>query len=164
MQRVLFVCLGNICRSPTAEAAFGALLAARGLADGFHVDSAGTSDNHLGEAAHPSTRAEASRRGVAITHRARQVTHADFARFDRIVAMDRQNHRDLVRLARTDAERAKVSLFRGYEPGADHDDVPDPWYTGEFARVYDICARAAEGLLAAIEAERIERDDALSPR
>jgi len=156
MQRVLFVCLGNICRSPTAEAAFNALLATRGLTDLFHVDSAGTSANHVGEPAHPSTRAEAARRGVAITHRARQVTHADFARFDRVVAMDRQNHRDLVRLARTDAERAKVTLFRRYEPGADHDDVPDPWYTGEFARVYDICARASEGLLAAIEAGAAE--------
>jgi protein-tyrosine phosphatase len=151
MQRVLFVCLGNICRSPTAEAAFRALVAARGLADRFHIDSAGTSANHLGEAAHPATRAEASRRGVAITHRARQVTHADFARFDCIVAMDRQNHRDLARLAHTDAERAKVTLLRRYEPGADHDDVPDPWYTGEFERVYDICARASEGLLAAME-------------
>lgn len=154
MHSVLFVCLGNICRSPTAEAAFVALVTARGVADRFHVDSAGTSDNHLGEAAHPSTRAEALRRGVTITHRARRVTHADFARFDRLIAMDRQNLRDLHRLARTDDERRKVSLFRAYERGADSEDVPDPWYTGEFERVFDICARASEGLLAELEGAR----------
>ena len=151
MRRVLFVCLGNICRSPTAEGAFGALLAARGVASRFLVDSAGTSAEHRGELAHPGTRAEAARRGVTLTHRARQVTHADFARFDHLVAMDRQNHRDLLRLARTADDRAKVTLFRAYEPDADHEDVPDPWYTGEFARVYDICVRASDGLLAAID-------------
>jgi protein-tyrosine phosphatase len=151
MHRILFVCLGNICRSPTAEAAFVALVASRGLADRVHVDSAGTSENHIGELAHPETRAEALRRGVTITHRARRVTRDDFARFDRLIAMDRQNQRDLLRLARTDEERARVSLLRSYEAGADHDDVPDPWYTGEFAKVYDICARASEGLLATLE-------------
>lgn len=154
MHRILFVCLGNICRSPTAEAAFSALVSARGVADRFHLDSAGTSENHIGELAHPDTRAEATRRGVSITHRARKVTHADFARFDRLIAMDRQNLRDLHRLARTDDERRRVSLFRSYERGADHDDVPDPWYTGEFARVFDICARASEGLLADLEGSR----------
>ena len=151
MQRVLFVCLGNICRSPTAEGAFGALIAARGIAGRFDIDSAGTSTEHLGEFAHPETRAEAARRGINLTHRARQVTHADFARFDHLVAMDRRNHRDLLRLAHTADDRAKVTLFRAYEPNADHEDVPDPWYTGEFARVYDICVRASVGLLAAID-------------
>ena len=154
MPRVLFVCLGNICRSPTAEGAFRALVVARGLGDAFVIDSAGTAGHHAGEPPHPETLAEAARRGVTLTHRARQVTRADFDRFDRIVAMDSDNLRDLVRLARTPAERAKLSLLRSYEPGADGDDVPDPWYTGEFARVFDICARASEGLLAALLAER----------
>ncbi len=147
MHRILFVCLGNICRSPTAEATFRALVMARGLADRFVIDSAGTGSHHVGERAHPETRAEARRHGIEITHRARQVTHADFARFDRLIAMDRQNLRDLQRLARTDDERAQLSLFRSYEPGADDLDVPDPWYTGGFDGVFALCERASAGLL-----------------
>ena len=154
MHRVLFVCLGNICRSPTAEGTFRALVEARGLGDAFVVDSAGTAGHHAGEPPHPETVAEAARRGVVLAHRARQVTRADYDRFDRIVAIDRDNLRDLVRLVRSPAERAKLSLLRSYEPGADGEDVPDPWYTGEFARVFDICARASEGLLGAILRDR----------
>lgn len=156
--RILFVCLGNICRSPTAEAAFLALLARRGRSDAFVVDSAGTGTAHLGEEPHPETRREAARNGITLRHRARQATRADFARFDLIVAMDRKNERDLLALAETDEERAKVRLFRRYEAENDrvsepHDlDVPDPWYTGEFGRVFSICTAASEGLLAALDA------------
>lgn len=156
--RILFVCLGNICRSPTAEAAFLALLARRGRADGFVVDSAGTGSAHLGEEPHPETRREAARNGITLRHRARQATRADFARFDLLLAMDGKNERDLLALARTDEERAKVRLFRRYEAGNERAsepqalDVPDPWYTGEFARVFAICTAASEGLLASLDA------------
>jgi protein-tyrosine phosphatase len=147
-RRLCFVCLGNICRSPTAEATFRALVEQRGLGDQFTLDSAGTGGHHQGEPAHPGTRREAERRGLRITHRARQVTRADFARFDLLVAMDRQNHAHLLALATSDEERARVVLFRSYDPRADDQDVPDPWYSGEFARVFDICQRASGKLLA----------------
>lgn len=155
MTRVLFVCLGNICRSPTAEATFRALVEKRGVADRFAIDSAGTAGHHAGESAHRDTRREAEARGTPITHRARQVKASDFEDFDLILAMDRQNERDLLRLAPSDEARKKVALFRSYEHGGDardgeHLDTPDPWYTGEFARVYDICERASEGLFTAL--------------
>ncbi len=147
--RVCFVCLGNICRSPTAEAVFLHLLAERGLEDRFEVDSAGTGGWHVGERAHPDTRAAAASRGIEIRSRARQFVAKDFDAFDYVVAMDGSNHRDLLRLARTDEDRAKVHLFRDFDPaGAPGQGVPDPYYEGGFDAVYDICEAAAEGLLA----------------
>jgi protein-tyrosine phosphatase len=147
-RRLCFVCLGNICRSPTAEATFQRLVERQGLAHEFTLDSAGTGGHHRGEPAHPGTRREAERRGVRITHRARQVSRADFDRFDLLLAMDRRNHADLLALATSDEQRARVHLFRSFDPGADDDEVPDPYYSGEFDRVFDICQRASEGLLA----------------
>ncbi len=91
MTRILFVCLGNICRSPTAQVTFEALLRARGLQDRFEVDSAGTWDWHAGELADPRTRAAALSRGLTITHRSRQITDDDYRTFDLIVVMDRSN-------------------------------------------------------------------------
>lgn len=147
--RVLFVCLGNICRSPTAEAVFSRLVRDAGLDGCFEVDSAGTGGWHVGELAHPETRRAAARRGIEITHRARQVRREDFDRFDWIVAMDRQNARDLARLARSDEQRAKIRLFREFDAGAGRDerDVPDPYHDGCFEEVLDICERASRGLL-----------------
>lgn len=146
---ILFVCLGNICRSPTAEAVFARDVAAAGLAHRFDIDSAGTGDWHAGELAHPPTRAMASSRGVEITHRARQIRHDDLGRFDHVLVMDRDNRRNVLALARTDAERAKVRLFRAFEAGAGPDDeVPDPYYSGRFGEVFEICERASAGLLA----------------
>ena len=118
--RICFVCLGNICRSPAAAAVFAHRAAAAGI--DVTVDSAGTSRYHLGEAPHAHTMAEARRRGIAIDHRARQFTAADFERFDLVVAMDGANHRDLLRLAPDDTSRAKVVMLR-----AGDEDVPDPW-------------------------------------
>ncbi len=150
--RVLFVCLGNICRSPTAEAVFAKLVRDAGLSDRFEIDSAGTGGWHAGEAAHPPTRATAQRRGAPITHLARQVVAEDFDRFDLLVAMDASNATNLRRLAKTDTHRAKIVMFRDYEAG-EHvkgREVPDPYYTGQFEEVFDICERAARGLLTAL--------------
>ena len=145
---VCFVCLGNICRSPTAEAVFAHRVAQAGLHDRFHLDSAGTGDWHAGEPAHPPTIAAAKKRGIAITHRARVITPADFTRFDHLLVMDRSNHANVLRLARTDAEREKVRLFRSFDPlGDDEAEVPDPYYSGEYEEVLDICERTAEALL-----------------
>lgn len=149
--RVCFVCLGNICRSPTAEAVFRRQVETAGLAHRFEIDSAGTGDWHVGERAHHETRATAERRGIEITHRARRFTRADFARYDWVLAMDASNHGVLLGLAGDDASRAKVHLFRSWEPDAPADaGVPDPYYTGQFDLVFEICERASEALLARI--------------
>lgn len=146
--RICFVCLGNICRSPTAEAVFLHLIEQERLADRIEVDSAGTGSWHVGERAHPDTRAAAAARGIEVTSIARQFQSSDFARFDYVVAMDQSNHRDLVRIAPDDAARKKTYLFRDFDPASpDGSDVPDPYYEGGFDRVYDICEAAARGLL-----------------
>lgn len=146
--RICFVCLGNICRSPTAEACFTQLVAREGLADRFEIDSAGTGDYHVGQPAHADTRAAAKARGVEVTSIARQFVTSDFARFDHVIVMDAQNRANVLRIAPDDAARAKVHLFREFEPGAPQDaEVPDPYYEGGFDRVFDICEAASRGLL-----------------
>jgi protein-tyrosine phosphatase len=149
--RVCFVCLGNICRSPTAEGILIQLVHEAGLELRVTIDSAGTSAYHVGEAADARSRAEALRRGVKLPSRARQFVAEDFDRFDYVIAMDRRNQHDIERLARTDADAQKVHLLRRFDArgGADLD-VPDPYY-GEgdgFARVFDICEAGCRGLLA----------------
>ncbi|MET0326760.1 MAG: low molecular weight protein-tyrosine-phosphatase [Ilumatobacteraceae bacterium] len=149
--RICFVCLGNICRSPAAAAVFAHLAAEDGVE--VTVDSAGTSRYHLGEDPHEHTAAEAARRGIAIDHRARQFTAADFERFDLVVAMDAANHRDLLRLAPDDDARAKVVMLRSFADGADVGgdlDVPDPWGRppAAYAEMYDLLDGACRGLVA----------------
>ncbi len=145
--RVLFVCLGNICRSPTAEAVMRGLVAERGLEEEIEVESAGTGDWHIGYPPDERSVAAAAERGVELTGEARQVSHGDFAGFDLLIAMDRQNEHDLLRLARTGEDRGKVRLLRSF---ADGDlDVPDPYYGGEdgFADVVEIVERSCRALL-----------------
>ncbi|MCA9602200.1 MAG: low molecular weight protein-tyrosine-phosphatase [Polyangiales bacterium] len=152
--RVCFVCLGNICRSPTAEATFVRAVKDAGLSDAFVIDSAGTGGWHEGERADARSRAAAARRGIDVTSIARKWRAGDFDRFDYVLAMDRQNRADLVALAPTDAARAKVELFRIHDPGAAPDaEVPDPYYGGEdgFDHVLDLCEAASRGLLATLK-------------
>jgi protein-tyrosine phosphatase len=147
---ISFVCMGNICRSPTAEAVMRHLVREAGLAGKIEVDSAGTGAWHLGEERDRRSRAVASRRGMPITGEARQFTRADFSRFDLVLALDEDNRRDLVRMAPDDQARAKVHLLRSFEPGAaPGGEVPDPYYGGPegFERVFDICLDACRGLL-----------------
>lgn len=147
---VCFVCLGNICRSPTAEGVFLHLVEQAGLQDRFVIDSAGTGDWHVGERPDRRTIAEAQCRGVRLPSIARQVVAGDFARFDLLLAMDRRNRADLLAMARSEPARRKVRLFREFDPTAPAEaEVPDPYYGGdrEFAEVFDICFRASEGLL-----------------
>lgn len=156
---VLFVCLGNICRSPTAEGIFRHLARERRLDHHLVIDSAGTGGWHVGEAADPRTLAAARRRGIAWDHRARQVGVADFARFDLLVAMDRRNLSDLLDTAPDEAARAKVVLLRSFDPAnrpGDDPDVPDPYFGGDegFERVLDLCERACAGLLDVLVRER----------
>jgi len=146
---VLFVCLGNICRSPTAHAVFQHLVETRGFSDAVRVDSAGTGDWHIGLP--PDTRASASAalRGYDLTPlRARQVEPGDFRAFDYILAMDAQNLRNLRALLPADFG-GELRLFMHYATGVDEREVPDPYYGGEndFDRVLDLVENAAQGLL-----------------
>ena len=155
---VLFVCLGNICRSPLAEAVFRAHVKRAGLEDRFYVDSAGTSAYHEGEEPDPRAKQVARARGVELTGRARQIYEADVHRFDYIVAMDESNRADVQRLvARAGRDSLQVRLLREFDPEAKGDlEVPDPYYGGPegFELVHDIVERACAGLLAHICAER----------
>ena len=155
---VLFVCLGNICRSPLAEAVFRAQVKRAGLEDRFYVDSAGTSAYHEGEEPDPRAKQVARARGVELTGRARQIYEADVHRFDYIVAMDESNRADVQRLvARAGRHAPQVRLLREFDPEAGGDlEVPDPYYGGPdgFELVHDIVERACAGLLAHICAER----------
>jgi protein-tyrosine phosphatase len=148
--RICFVCLGNICRSPTAEGVMKQLIEEAQLGHRFVIDSAGTGAYHVGERADARSRAEALRRGVDLTSLARRFTRGDFAAFDYIVPMDAKNERDILLLAKTDEERAKVARLCSYDRAAKHGDVPDPYYGGAngFVDVYDICVAGCTGLLA----------------
>lgn len=153
MIRVVFVCMGNICRSPQAEGIFRHLVAREGLDHRFDIDSAGTGAWHVGELADPRTRAASRRHGIELTSMARQFVVDDFQRFDHIVAMDRRNLAHLQQMAPTEADRARVRLLRTYDLLADDLDVPDPYY-GEgdgFEKVFQICWKGCEGLLTSIK-------------
>jgi protein-tyrosine phosphatase len=148
---VLFVCLGNICRSPLAEGVFRSLVDEAGLAHRFEIDSAGTSGWHDGESADARTVAVARRRGVELTSISRRVSEADLMRFHHILAMDGNNLRELRRLARDAPPGAEIRLLREFDAMADgRKDVPDPWFSGEegFEQVHDMVERSCRGLLA----------------
>ncbi|MCA9664838.1 MAG: low molecular weight phosphotyrosine protein phosphatase [Myxococcales bacterium] len=149
---VLFVCLGNICRSPTAEGVVRARAEARGLDADVHIDSAGTCAHHIGELPDARMRSAASRRGYTLDSRARQITRADLTRFDLIAVMDGENLRDVLALARDDAQRARVRLLGSFVDANDPPDVPDPYYGGSagFERVLDLIESAADPLLDAL--------------
>ena len=146
---ICFVCLGNICRSPTAEGVMAREVGRAGLGGRIRVDSAGTAAYHSGELADPRTRRTAKAHGIELTHRARQVEIEDFDAFDLLVAMDQANVENLQAVAPKGSAH-KIVLFRGFDASApDGAEVPDPYYGGErgFDDVFAICERASAGLL-----------------
>ena len=149
MVKVLFVCLGNICRSPTAEGVFRTLVEREGLADAIGIDSAGTGAYHVGEAPDPRTQQAAKTRGFDLSRqRARQAVGADFNRFDYVLAMDRDNFRNLQRIC-PPGYTGHLGLFLEFAPRLGATDVPDPYYGGPngFETVLDMVEEAARGLL-----------------
>ena len=157
--RICFVCMGNICRSPTAEGVMRHLVRQAGLDDHLVLDSAGTGGWHAGELPDPRSRQAASRRGYVLEHRARQFTAADLARFDLVLAMDRDNLAHLEQLA-AGRQAPPIRLLRVFEPGAPEGaEVPDPYggLGNDFELVLDICERACAGLLAHVRDHALRR-------
>jgi len=153
--KILFVCLGNICRSPIAEIVFADVILQQGLS-GVVVDSAGTAGYHAGETADPRARSCARRHGLEITHRARAVLPVDFERFDLLVAMDESNANDLRRRAPSQRMRSKIRLMREWDPSGPGE-VPDPYYgsDADFDHVWHLCERSAPGLLYEIQTQEL---------
>lgn len=149
--RVLFVCLGNICRSPTAEAVFRSLVKAQGLADAVEIESCGMGTWNLGKPPHPDTQAVLKARGIPFDGmRAKNLSTDDINSYDYVIAMDRSNVEDLFKQG---ADPNKVQLLTAYVPGKEGQDVPDPYYYGDFDGVFDLIQEGVGRLL-----ERIQTD------
>ncbi len=150
MKQVLFVCLGNICRSPSAEAVFKAMIRKKGLENEFQCDSAGTEAYHTGNPADSRMKQFAQKRGYQLTSISRQVDASiDFDRFDYIIGMDRQNVSDLKSIARNDNDRKKIVLMTDFSTSNKYDSVPDPYFGGAagFELVLDILEDACDRLI-----------------
>jgi protein-tyrosine phosphatase len=153
--KLLFVCAGNICRSPTAEGVMRSLVREAGLDGEIEIDSAGTGGWHAGDPPDARATAAAKARGLTLGGGARQVRLEDFEHYDLLLAADRENVRDLLAVAPSDEAAAKVRLLREFDPeaaGAGDLDVPDPYYGGDdgFEHVLDLVEAACRGLLAEV--------------
>ena len=157
-KRLLFVCLGNIVRSPLAEKMFAHLASQAGMGDNFEVDSAGTAGYHVGEAPDSRMRAVGAEKGLVYSGQARQFSENDFQDFDLILAMDQNNYNNILALAGSPNDQRKVHMMREFDPQANpYDGVPDPYYDGieGFYSVYEIVERSCQGLLDAIKAGKL---------
>ncbi len=147
--KVLFCCMGNICRSPTARGVFEALVKSKGLADVIMVDSAGTHAYHVGEPPDRRSQQTAFSHGIDLSYqRARRVERSDFHRFDYILAMDRDNYRNLAAIC-PDGMEEKLHLFLDFARDLDEEEVPDPYYGGKtgFEHIFNMVLIASDGLL-----------------
>ena len=149
--RILFVCLGNICRSPMAEAILVHRVRALDLEDQVEIDSAGTGDWHIGDPPHAGTLQILKTNGIEHPMRARQIVAEDLSEFDYLIVMDDKNERDVRALA---TGRAHIARLLDYLPAMENKNVPDPYFTGDFDAVYQMLDAACENLLAQVRRER----------
>lgn len=148
--RVLFVCLGNICRSPLAEAIFNHMISERGISNRFVVDSCGTGGWHEGNPADPRSIQVGAKNGISVDSVARQFRDSDIAGYDMVIAMDRSNEKNLIKLG---VDSKLIRRMRSFDPGTpEGPDVPDPYYGGDdgFDRVYEMLVRSCNGLIDAV--------------
>ena len=157
MLKVLFVCLGNICRSPAAHGIFLELIEREGLSDHFKVDSAGTSGYHAGSRADARMRDHSSKRGFELNSLSRQFIPQDFEKFDYILTMDKSNFSDVIVQTKDENERSKVRAFTDFCFNFDIEEVPDPYYDGErgFEHVLDIVEDGCRGFMKEVAAKEI---------
>lgn len=151
--KICFVCLGNICRSPTAEGIFQYLVSKRDLASYFFIDSAGTSAFHIGEPANRHSQGTARKHGVSLHSRARRFEAGDFHEFDLILAMDHENYENLTRMDRKNQFEDSIKMIRDFDPEPGNGAVPDPYYGGldGFENVFQIINRSCKALLDELE-------------
>ncbi|MEX2573391.1 MAG: low molecular weight protein-tyrosine-phosphatase [Balneolaceae bacterium] len=156
--KICFVCLGNICRSPTGEGVLQHLINKNGLQDYFHIDSAGTSAYHLGEPANTNSQRVANKHGIELTSLARRFEKTDLDSFDLILAMDEENYQNLIESAEDNHVR-KIKKLRDFDPLPGDGNVPDPYHGGMdgFDKVYRIIYRSSEALLESLE-QHIQKD------
>lgn len=153
--RILFVCLGNICRSPLAEAIFNHKIRERNLADQVEVASCGTANYHIGDTPDPRTIKNALKNGVVIDHLGRQLSAQDLESYDYILAMDRSNHNNILRLENAKHHSHKIKLMRSFDLNPAGDEVPDPYYGDEagFQNVFDILSHSIDSFIHHLEKE-----------
>ena len=151
--KIMFVCMGNICRSPLAHGVFQHMVDLQNLGSRFAIESSGTISYHVGELPDARMRDEAAKHGIDLTHRARQIDASDLEEYDIILAMDKSNLYHIKELAKGKIKKkAKIRLFREYDPQKDSKEVPDPYYGGPdgFSNVYEIVERTCSNLLQAL--------------
>lgn len=155
--RILFVCLGNICRSPLAEAIFKHKIREKGLEDRVEVNSCGTANYHIGDTPDPRTIKNALKNGVTIDHLGRQLSARDLETYDFIIAMDKSNHTNILKLENASKHSHKIKLMRSYDLTPDGDEVPDPYYGDEagFQHVFDVLSHSIDSFIQFLEKEHL---------
>lgn len=155
--RILFVCLGNICRSPLAEAIFKHKIRAKKLAHLVEADSCGTANYHVGDTPDPRTIKNALKNGVVIDHLGRQLSARDLEAYDFIIAMDRSNHTNILRLSNATDHAHKIRLMRSFDINPSGDEVPDPYYGDEagFQNVFEILSHSIDSFIEFLEKEHL---------
>lgn len=156
--RILFVCLGNICRSPLAEAIFKHKIRAKKLAHLVEADSCGTANYHVGDTPDPRTIKNALKNGVVIDHLGRQLSARDLEAYDFIIAMDRSNHTNILRLSNATNHADKIRLMRSFDINPSGDEVPDPYYGDEagFQNVFEILSHSIDSFIEFLEKEHLK--------